>query len=410
MSDTPEGKEFAGFPAPTKNFFSLPNEMINIIAHITNLAELKVIIYVIRHTWGFHEYGIKKAITTDEFMHGRKRNDDMRMDEGTGLSNRSVIDGLRAAVEHGYLEYELDETDKARKVKSYALKMQSSQIDEMDVKKLHMEHDSGYEESSHQREGSSYQGEESSHQREGSSYRTEKDTIERHLEKDTKKKSVSTPPTESSPTQDTHTSFLNSSSSSSRDQVAETTATTTPQARSRAETAMSAPTPRTPDFPPSFSPQGVRGVFPLDDNVVGSPPATDKSQVNKPRLSKQELALHQKWAKAYLKDGTTKELLLKALALRKLWLTEYGTYGDTKWGDEALIWLAEQPDANWENVQKVYQLVPGETVTPEHVKNNWHRLNGKKKAPSPKSVSGRKRVEETDPAFAEYMALIKGGK
>lgn len=56
--------EFTGFPSPTRNFFSLPNEMINIIASIKNLAELKVIIYVIRHTWGFHEYGIAKAIST----------------------------------------------------------------------------------------------------------------------------------------------------------------------------------------------------------------------------------------------------------------------------------------------------------------------------------------------------------
>jgi hypothetical protein len=199
-------------------------------------------------------------------------------------------------------------------------------------------------------------------------------TVDPHITEDNsdKEESVCSEP----PTEDTHTSFINSSSS---EQVAETTAPTQ-QARSSAEPATSAPAPRTPTSPP-VSPTGVRGVFPQDTNRVGPPMADNKAQVNR------ELALHQKWAKAYLKDGTTKEVLLKALALRQQWLAEYGTYGDTKWGDEALIWLAEQENGSWENVQKVYQLVPGETVTLEHIKNNWHRLNGRKKARSPSSTS-----------------------
>jgi hypothetical protein len=114
---------FEGFPQPKKNYFSLPNEMINIIAHITNMSELKVIIYVIRHTWGFQEFGICKTISTDEFMHGRRFSNGKRMDEGTGLSHHSVIDGLRAAEDHGYLICDTDTSDKARTTKSYMLKM-----------------------------------------------------------------------------------------------------------------------------------------------------------------------------------------------------------------------------------------------------------------------------------------------
>ncbi len=179
---------FDGFTTPTKNYFPMPNVWIDICAEINNLAELKVIQYVLRHTWGYKEYGVKKAITTDEFMHGRKRTDGSRMDKGTGLSNRSVIDGLRAAIDHGYIEYELDEADKARKVKSYALKMAQSYVkylhietDELDVKKVHI----GCEESS-------YPGEVSSHLAEDTSYRSEKETRERNLEKDTKDKQEDT--------------------------------------------------------------------------------------------------------------------------------------------------------------------------------------------------------------------------
>src|SRR5579859_1460945 len=115
---------FEGFTPPTKNFFHMPNEWIDICAGINNLSELKVVQYVLRHTWGYHEYGIPKTISVDEFMHGRKRADGTRMDKGTGLkSDRSVKDGIKAAVDHGYLICEVDTSDQARTKKSYALKM-----------------------------------------------------------------------------------------------------------------------------------------------------------------------------------------------------------------------------------------------------------------------------------------------
>lgn len=178
-------EEFEGFPPPTKNFFSLPNEMINIVAHIKNLAELKVIIYVIRHTWGYHEYGIYKTISVDEFMHGRKREDGSRMDQGTGLSNRSVIDGLRAAVQHGYLICDVDASDLARVKKSYALRM----INRGELSSPH--EDTSYsEETTHSYEDTSLGYEESSQLGEDTSYRSEKYTNRKTLKKDTIEKQV----------------------------------------------------------------------------------------------------------------------------------------------------------------------------------------------------------------------------
>lgn len=120
---TAETNKFAGFPAPTRNFFSLPNEITDIIAGITNLSELKILIYVIRHTWGYREFGISKAITNDEFMYGRKHSDGTRMDRGTGLSEQGVRDGTNKAVKDGYLICDIDDSDKGRIRKSYRLKM-----------------------------------------------------------------------------------------------------------------------------------------------------------------------------------------------------------------------------------------------------------------------------------------------
>jgi hypothetical protein len=113
---------FQGFSKPEANFFRLPNEWTDITANITSLAEMKVVEYVLRHTWGYSEYDLVKKITTDEFMHGRKRIDGTRIDKGTGLSNKSVVEGLSKAVEHGLLEVEVDDSDRARIKKLLSLR------------------------------------------------------------------------------------------------------------------------------------------------------------------------------------------------------------------------------------------------------------------------------------------------
>lgn len=132
--------QFIGFSKPTTNFFHMPNEWTNITADIDNLAELKIVEYVLRHTWGFQEYGISKTISTDEFMYGRKRTDGTRMDRGTGLSKQSVIDGVQRAIDDGYLICTIDSADKARIKKSYILNMYTAptEIEETqsDVKDL----------------------------------------------------------------------------------------------------------------------------------------------------------------------------------------------------------------------------------------------------------------------------------
>lgn len=127
--EKPKFEGFRKISKTSKHFYNVPNEWTDVVAEIDNLAELKVIEYIMRHTWGFKEYGGFKHITTDEFMHGRKKGNKGRMDNGTKLSNRSVIDGLRAAIEHGYVLCRLDDTDGARKEKSYALRMREEKID-----------------------------------------------------------------------------------------------------------------------------------------------------------------------------------------------------------------------------------------------------------------------------------------
>lgn len=125
-------EQFPGFDIPRQNWFKMPNNWTDITAGITSIAELKVVEYVLKHTWGYQEYGGRRRITNDEFMNGRRRKDGTRIDLGTGLSKPSVIAGLKAAVERGLLIEEVDDSDKARVKKYYSLRMLPSIHDEVD--------------------------------------------------------------------------------------------------------------------------------------------------------------------------------------------------------------------------------------------------------------------------------------
>src|SRR6266487_1200681 len=129
---------FEGFSKPEANFFRLPNEWTDITAKVTSLAELKLVEYVLKHTWGYSEFDVVKKITTDEFMYGRKKKSGERIDIGTGLSKPSVIAGLKSAVEHGLLTEEVDDSDKARIKKFYKLKMRNpTEEDEPEKEEAH---------------------------------------------------------------------------------------------------------------------------------------------------------------------------------------------------------------------------------------------------------------------------------
>lgn len=115
---------FKGFERPTDNYSKLPHSFIDLLPTIDTMAEMKVVLYLLRHTWGFSEFGKPKKLTTDEFSNGRKKRDQSRMDAGTGLSENSVRAGLDKAIEHGFITVEIDESDKARIEKWYCLNME----------------------------------------------------------------------------------------------------------------------------------------------------------------------------------------------------------------------------------------------------------------------------------------------
>jgi hypothetical protein len=121
---------FVGFTQESisNEYFRVPAIFLGLCAMIDNLAELKVVLYIMRHTWGFREYNAPKRITIDEFVNGRKRVDGTRMDFGTGLSKRAVMQGLQRAIEHGIVSCYVDESDMARVKHFYQLSMQNEEM------------------------------------------------------------------------------------------------------------------------------------------------------------------------------------------------------------------------------------------------------------------------------------------
>ncbi len=127
--DSQRNLTFPGFEPPSSNFFRMPNNWTDITADMKSMAEMKVVEYILRHTWGYQEYGIMKRITIDEFMYGRRRQDGSRLDKGTGLSEQSVRNGLESALADGLIQEEIDDSDKARVKKYYCLRMQHDQLE-----------------------------------------------------------------------------------------------------------------------------------------------------------------------------------------------------------------------------------------------------------------------------------------
>lgn len=119
---------FQGFEPPTENWSKLPHALIDALPQVTSLAEMKVILYILRHTWGYREFDVPKTITGDEFANGRKKSNGDRIDGGIGMSEPSVRTGIKNAIEHGFIVAEVDNSDMARIEKSYKLAMRVEEV------------------------------------------------------------------------------------------------------------------------------------------------------------------------------------------------------------------------------------------------------------------------------------------
>lgn len=76
----------------TGPFTAIPNYFLDHIAPTLSATELRVMLYIYRHTLGFRK--LADAISYDQFLHGVATHDGRRLDHGAKVSRRALVEAL----------------------------------------------------------------------------------------------------------------------------------------------------------------------------------------------------------------------------------------------------------------------------------------------------------------------------
>jgi Bacteriophage replication protein O len=88
-------KHFRGYTKP--NYTPVPDELFDEQLPDLSGAELKVLLYIIRRTFGFKKES--DNISLNQLLHGITTKEDVVLDRGTGLSKKTLLDTLRNLIE-----------------------------------------------------------------------------------------------------------------------------------------------------------------------------------------------------------------------------------------------------------------------------------------------------------------------
>jgi DNA-binding HxlR family transcriptional regulator len=88
-------KHFRGYSKP--NYTPVPDELFDEQLPDLSGAELKVLLYIIRRTFGFKKE--RDNISLNQLIHGITTKEDVVLDRGTGLSKKTLLETLKNLVE-----------------------------------------------------------------------------------------------------------------------------------------------------------------------------------------------------------------------------------------------------------------------------------------------------------------------
>lgn len=115
-----ENGQFIGFASP--RYTQVPDELFDDLLPDLTGAELKVLMYVIRRTFGFKRDS--DHISLSQMVQGITRKDGSVLDRGTGLTKESVIKAARTLVDKGILvRTRVTSVDKGFESTEYSLKI-----------------------------------------------------------------------------------------------------------------------------------------------------------------------------------------------------------------------------------------------------------------------------------------------
>ncbi|MCC6611831.1 MAG: replication protein [Anaerolineae bacterium] len=91
--------DFQGFSAP--NTTPVPDQLFDELLTRLSGGELKVLLYIIRRTFGFKK--AQDSISLNQMLHGIQRQDGSVLDSGVGLSKPTLLSALRSLEEQGII-------------------------------------------------------------------------------------------------------------------------------------------------------------------------------------------------------------------------------------------------------------------------------------------------------------------
>ena len=116
---------FHGFRSP--HYTQVPDDLFDELLPRLSGAELKVLLYVIRRTFGFKRRS--DQISLDQFTSGIRTRDGRVLDEGTGLSRETVVKIVPQLIEKGILVAVRNRAPDGRDLPtSYTLRMESENL------------------------------------------------------------------------------------------------------------------------------------------------------------------------------------------------------------------------------------------------------------------------------------------
>ncbi len=93
---------YIGFVSP--NTTPVPDDVFDVIAPELTEAELRVLLYIVRRTFGFNRE--RDAISLSQMVDGIRTKDGRVLDRGTGMSRRGVMGGCAGLTEKGIITVE----------------------------------------------------------------------------------------------------------------------------------------------------------------------------------------------------------------------------------------------------------------------------------------------------------------
>ncbi len=115
--------QYEGFTNP--NYTQVPDDVFDVIAPELTEAELRVLLYVIRRTFGFKKD--RDAISLTQMVEGIRARDGRLLDKGTGMSRRGVMKGCAGLIDKGIITVEKRLSDQGdNEINIYSLRFRES--------------------------------------------------------------------------------------------------------------------------------------------------------------------------------------------------------------------------------------------------------------------------------------------